>query len=92
MKDIINIEQSSPDEISQLAIRNIHQRALNRANSGKIQAAVDRRATELLEAAIQTSEVTTLERVSDEVRTVAQEKASAIIGEAGHQCRNTPAG
>jgi len=82
IEDIINIEQSSPNEISKLSIRNIHQRALNRANSGKIQAAIDKRATELLEAAIQTSEVTTLETASDEVRTVAQEKASAIIGEA----------
>jgi len=80
--DIVNIEQSSPDEVSQLTIRNIHQRAVNRAQSGKIQAAIDRRATELLEAAMQNAGVVTLEMSSDEVRGFAREKASAIIGEA----------
>lgn len=82
IEDIVNIEQSSPDEVSQLTIRNIHQRAINRAQSGKIQEAVDKRATELLEAAIITSPVTSLKEASDEVRGFAREKASAIIGEA----------
>jgi len=82
IEDIINIEQSSPNEISQLAIRNIHQRALNRANTGKIQEAVDKKASEMLHEAIQSSEVITYEKASDEVRSVAQEKASVIIGEA----------
>jgi len=82
IEDIINIEQSSPDEVSQLTIRNIHQRAINRASSRRIQEAVDKRATELLEEAIQSSEVTSLDKASDKVKKGAQKKASAIIEEA----------
>lgn len=79
IEDIINIEQSSPDEVSQLTIRNIHQRALNKASSGKIQDAVTLRATELLERAISSSGDAA---TSNEVKAVVQKKASALIEEA----------
>ena len=61
IEDIVNIEQSSPDEVSQLTIRNIHQRAINKANNRIVQDAVDKRATALLEEAIQSSKAITLE-------------------------------
>lgn len=79
IENIINIEQSSPDEVSQLTIRNIHQRALNKASSGKIQDAVTLRATELLERAISSSGDAT---ASNEVKAVVRKKASALIEEA----------
>ena len=82
IEDVINIEQSSPDEVSQLTVRNIHQRAINKANSGVIQDAVNKRATALLEEAISSSEITSLDQASDAVKRGAQEKASALIGEA----------
>ena len=41
-----------------------------------------KKASELLEEAIQRSETTTFDSASDEVKSFAQEKASALIGEA----------
>src|SRR3990167_5015847 len=49
IENVINIENASSDEISQLAVRNIHQRALNNAQDHKFENAIVQRATELIE-------------------------------------------
>ena len=82
IENIANIEQSSPDETSQLAVRNIHQRSINNSYNKKVQDAVNKRANSLIEDAIQSSESFSLQSASDEVKAAVQKKASTLIEEA----------
>lgn len=82
IENVAHIEQTDPDEVSHLAIRNIHQRAINRIQDQQLQEAANKRAAALIEEAIQKSEASSLNGAPARVKAVVQEKASAIIGEA----------
>lgn len=82
IENVAHIEQTDPDEISHLAVRNIHQRALNKARDQSLREVVDQRAVALIEQAMQNSKALSLDGASDQVKAVAREKASVLIGEA----------
>lgn len=82
IENVAHIEQTNPDEVSHLAIRNIHQRAINKARDQSFQDAANKTAAALIERAIQNSENLPLNGISDKVKAVAEERASALIGEA----------
>ena len=48
IENVANIEITSPDQVSQLAVRNIHNRALNKAREFRLQEVVDKKARNLL--------------------------------------------
>ena len=82
VENVANVIPSSPDEASQAAVQNIHQRSVNEAAHVRLQEAAQKRADVLIEEAIQNSELLSLGGTSEEVRAVVREKVSALIGEA----------
>ncbi|MBN1870447.1 MAG: PilZ domain-containing protein [Candidatus Omnitrophica bacterium] len=83
IENVAHIEQTNPDEVSHLAVRRIHERAIQHAREQRFQDMVNERAVALIEEAILDSEeLTSLKGATDKVKAVAQEKASVIIGEA----------
>lgn len=82
VENIANVIPSSSDATSQAAVQNIHQRSVNEALHARVQEAAQKRADELIEEAIQNSELLSLGGTSDEVKAAVREKVSALIGEA----------
>ena len=82
IENVAHIEPSTSDEVSHLAVRNMHQRAINKSRSQRLQRAAEEQANVLIEEAIHNSGYITLNGASDEVKAVIQQRASALIEEA----------
>jgi len=82
IENIANIEEVSANEISLLAVRNIHQRAINASKNRLIEESATKRAAEIIGEAILNTEINFLGDASAEVQAVAQQKASTLISEA----------
>ncbi|HQP10620.1 MAG TPA: PilZ domain-containing protein, partial [Candidatus Omnitrophota bacterium] len=81
IENVAYIQQTNPSRASHLAVKNIHQRAIDEARDKRLREAIDQRAAALIEEAIANSEVL-LPKASEEMKAVVQQKASALIEEA----------
>jgi len=82
MENVASIEITKANVVNQYAIQSLHNRTIGKVREMKLQEVIDRKASTLIEEAIQKAEGLTLDKISDEGKIAAAQKANILIEEA----------